>query len=223
MKPASQTVARSGGSIAAGLVLMMLGPASAHADEAELLRAISGPGASVDYTKLDDAGQALEDQGAIYTVEPWTCVRDNVTDLVWEVKTIDGGLRDQGHTYTWHNPDPQANGGAPGMRDGGECGGDIACDTQAYVEAVNEQGLCGYSDWRMPTRDELRSIVDYRASFPAIDGDHFPNTMALSYWSADPNPTYPAYAWHTDFRFGLANYYYFKNGPKPVRLVRDAD
>jgi hypothetical protein len=215
-------VTRSGGAVAAGL-LLLLSFVPAHADEAELLRSISGPGASVDYTKLDAAGQPLEDQGSIYTIEPWTCVRDNVTNLVWEVKTIDGGLRDQGHTYSWHNPDPQQNGGAPGTRNGGDCAGGAACDTHAYVAAVNEEGLCGHSDWRMPTRNELRSIVDYRASFPAIDANHFPNTVALSYWSADPNPTYPAYAWHTDFRFGLANYYYFKNGPKPVRLVRDVD
>lgn len=204
------------------LVLMFTSPA-AVASEADLLRSISGPGASVDYTKLDGSGQPLTDQAAIYTIEPWQCVRDNVTGLMWEVKTIDGGLRDQGNEYTWYNPNPDENGGAPGRRDGGTCAGGIDCDTHSYVQAVNEAGLCGYNDWRMPTRNELRSIVDYRAEFPAIDQGHFPNTIALSYWSADPNPTYPNYAWHTDFRFGLASYYYFKEGPKPVRLVRDAD
>jgi hypothetical protein len=30
-------------------------------------------------------------------------VRDNVTGLVWEVKTADGGLRDQKWSYTWYD------------------------------------------------------------------------------------------------------------------------
>lgn len=177
-------------------------------------------GGAFDFTKLDGDAQPLANQDAIYTITPWDCVRDDVTGLVWEVKTIDGGLRDQNHTYTWYNPDPQANGGAPGTTDGGQCDGGIDCDTHAYVQAVNEQGLCGASDWRLPTRSELRTIVDYKAEFPAIDTGHFPNTVARSFWTAEPNITYPSYAWHTDFKFGLASYYYYKSGPKAVRLVR---
>lgn len=180
-------------------------------------------GGTFDFTKLDGSAEPLEDQGAIYTITSWDCARDNVTGLVWEVKTIDGGLRDQNHTYTWYNPDPETNGGSPGTADGGECGGDIDCDTQSYVQAVNEQGLCGASDWRLPTRSELRTIVDYKAEFPAIDTDYFPNTVARSFWTAEPNTTYPNYAWHTDFKFGLASYYYYKSGPKAVRLVRGGE
>ena len=149
-------------------------------------------------------------------------MRDNVTGLGWEVKTTDGGLVDQNHPYTWFNPDPDANGGASGREDGGDCNGS-ACDTRAYVRAVNEQGLCGQGDWRMPTRAELRTIVDYQARFPAIPTAYFPNTVARSFWSAEPNETNPNFAWHTDFKFGLASYYYLKSGPKSVRLVRELE
>jgi len=69
----------------------------------------------------------------------------------------------------------------------------------------------------------LRTIVDYQATFPAIQTAYFPNTVATSFWSSEPNANYPNFAWHTDFKFGLASYYYLKSGPKAVRLVRDID
>jgi hypothetical protein len=194
-----------------------------QAADSEIISRIAGQGGVFDFTKLDASGEPLSDQDAIYTITPWICVRDNITGLMWEVKTTDGGLRDQGHTYTWYNPDPEENAGAPGTEDGGSCGGGIACDTRAYVEAVNQRGLCGYTDWRMPTRAELRSIVDYEASFPSIDTSVFPNTVATSFWTREPNETYPSFAWHTDFKFGLASYYFSKSGPKAIRLVRDGD
>ena len=196
------------------------GTAPALADGMDVVEQLTGGGDIFEFVKLDDAGEPLENQGAIYTITSWSCVRDDVTGLMWEIKTTDGGLHDQGHTYTWYDPDPETNGGAPGTEDGGECGGGVACDTHAYVAAVNERGLCGHADWRLPTRAELRTIVDYRAEFPAIDTDYFANTIARSFWTAEANETYPNFAWHTDFKFGLASYYYKKSGPKSVRLVR---
>lgn len=203
-------------------VLGLASTGAAADEDSDLIARIAGAGGVFDFTKLNESGSALSNQDAVYTVTPWSCVRDNVTGLMWEVKTIDGGLRDQNNTYTWYNPDADENAGAPGRADGGECTGS-SCDTRSYVRAVNQEGLCGYSDWRMPTRAELRSIVDYQATFPAIPIDAFPNTVATSFWSAEPNRTYPNFAWHTDFKFGLASYYYLKSGPKAVRLVRDVE
>lgn len=204
----------------AAIAALLLTSLAAAATAQDTIESRLVPGGAFGFTKLDGDGQPLANQDAIYTITPWDCVRDEVTGLVWEVKTVDGRLRDQNHLYTWYNPNPDENGGAPGTRDGGQCGGGIKCDTRAYVAAVNRNGLCGASDWRLPTRAELRTIVDYRAEFPAIDTGAFANTVARSFWTAEANGTYPNYAWHTDFKFGLASYYYYKSGAKAVRLVR---
>ena len=47
-------------------------------------------------------------------------MRDNVTGLMWEVKTDDGGLRDKDWTYSWYNPDATTNGGSAGYADYGD-------------------------------------------------------------------------------------------------------
>ena len=67
--------------------------------------------AGFSFTKLDANGKALAASAAT-----WSCVRDNVTGLIWEAKTDDGGLRDKDWTYTWYNPDPATNGGSAGLR-----------------------------------------------------------------------------------------------------------
>ncbi len=103
------------------------------------------------------------------------CVKDNVTGLMWEIKTTDGGLRDWNKTYTNYTPsfDPYSLYGTAG-------------DASGYVNAVNATNLCGYSDWRLPTAEELQSIVDYGVANPAIDATWFPNTPGSEYWTSSP-------------------------------------
>ncbi|WP_405238807.1 Lcl domain-containing protein [Lentisalinibacter orientalis] len=134
------------------------------------------------FVKLDTSGQPLADQSAAYAASPWDCVRDEVTGLVWEVKT-DGAA-----TYSWRNTSGIDDAGDPGEADGGNCPAPGACDTEAYAAAVNAGGLCGRSDWRLPKRSELVSLVDYGVAGGArIDTAFFPNTAAGRYWSAEPN------------------------------------
>jgi hypothetical protein len=82
-------------------------------------------------------------------------VTDNITGLMWEQKTDDGGSRDKDTTLTWK-------------------------DALAYCEDLV---LGSYSDWKLPTPKELERIVDSSTSNPAVDTTYFPNTNNGFYWT----------------------------------------
>jgi hypothetical protein len=147
----------------------------------------------------------------------WACTRDNVTGLIWEIKT-ESGLRSKNNTYTWYNPDETVNGGNRGLKNGGRCRGS-GCDTQAYIRAVNKLGLCGADDWRLPTKRELLSIVHNGIFNPAIDIHFFPNTSLSNYWTSSPYPELEKSAWQVHFRYGEASINDKIQG-NHVRLVR---
>jgi len=147
----------------------------------------------------------------------WACTRDNVTGLIGEVKTT-SGLHGQENSYTWYNPDDSKNGGKPGVQNGGSCQGS-GCDSQAFVQEVNKEGFCGATDWRLPTRKELLSIVDNGRFSPAIDRHYFPNALAEHYWSSSPYPEKEDFAWQVYFKYGESDTNQ-KNESNHVRLVR---
>lgn len=169
--------------------------------------------AGFSFTKISSTGATLA-----FSATSWNCVKDNVTSLMWEIKTTDGGLHDWNHTYTWYEPDNTKNGGSAGTQNGGSCKGSD-CDTNAYVKAVNAAGYCGYKDWRLPTVEELLSIVSLDTYNPAIDINYFPNTQSNWFWSSSPSAYVSNLAWYVDFYFGYSDYSYKSNG-NSVRLVR---
>lgn len=179
------------------------------------LAKVGGGAAGFDFTKLDASGNALPE-----TASEWSCVRDNHTGLMWEVKTDDGGLRDKDNTYSWYNPDNNTNGGSAGTQNGGSCAGSD-CDTYAFVQAVNSQGLCGINDWRMPTRLELMSIVHNGVVYPSIDTAYFPNTLSRWFWSSTPNSNSSDGVWQVSFEHGSVGGNISKRhwGGNKVRLV----
>jgi alpha-tubulin suppressor-like RCC1 family protein/fibronectin type 3 domain-containing protein len=79
----------------------------------------------------------------------------------------------------------------------------------------------GHSDWRIPTENELLTIVEYRASNPAINTSVFPNTNASWFWSGSHGASASSdNAWMVDFGRGFVNV----NVPTSsiyVRLVRE--
>lgn len=183
--------------------------------------------AGFSFTKLDSNGMPLPKDAAT-----WSCVRDDVSGLVWEHKSNDGGLSDGHWTYTWFNPDPQGNGGEAGQPDdGGPGNGSGAtcylsgrCDTEKFRADVNSVELCGADNWRLPLREELRSLVDYSRRDPAIDTDYFPlDSGTLAYWSAATYPSQhgPYSAWLVRFSNG-SSHPELKGVPHGVRLVHNA-
>ena len=155
------------------------------------------------------------------TLPAATGIQDNVTGLLWEGKTTDGGLHDVNSTFSWLNSAGATNGGAAGTVAGGACTGVVpgGCDTEKFVAAVNAEKLYGFSDWRLPTVQELSSLVSSGASSaPTVDAA-IVNQFAGEYWSASPKAGDNTGAWVVDFNSGaLAST--AKSSAKRVRLVR---
>ena len=164
--------------------------------------------AALVFTRLNSDGTEYTGSGD-YSVEPWSCVFDHVTGLIWEVKTDDSTWRGFSG-FTWYNPNHGAtdsNGNAITFY-----GTESEQDTQDYVDYVNGQisvdgayvngslgnGLCGSTSWRLPTIQESQGFADYDVA-PTLIYDssgvltgYDPPTVDINYF---PNTTISPYQW----------------------------
>jgi len=155
------------------------------------------------YTKLGHGGAVLEDN-ALHVDEGglWIMTRDNVTGLIWEVKTN----ANRNDRYNWSNAH------------------------NIFIAELNSGGFGGFSDWRLPEIKELSLLVNSGVINPAIDNAWFPKTVSSNYWSSTTNARNTYYAWLIYFDHGYvsnlnkSNSYYVRavrSGQSDIREFGD--
>ena len=75
----------------------------------------------------------------------------------------------------------------------------------------------GFADWRVPNKNELASLINYRCNAPSIQRSRFPGTPATSVWTSSPLAA--GLVWYVDFTDGNVGPSGM-NGSRVLRLVR---
>ncbi len=189
--------------------------------DAAALSKVGGSGGSngFDFTKIANNGSELLAGATLgANAADWACTRDNVSGLIWEIKSA-SGLRALAHKYSWYKTG-SLDGYNGTASSGASCEVIGRCDTEKYVEDVNNLpvALCGYRDWRMPTIKELEGIADLGRANPAIDPIYFPNTPTSLVWAATVPPNF--LAWSVQFSDGQSNSSFSRDTANSVRVVR---
>jgi hypothetical protein len=85
--------------------------------------------------------------------------------------------------------------------------------------AAKNSTFAGYTDWRLPNKQELESLLDDTCILPAINNTVFPNTYGGWTWTGTTYSRSPANAWIVRLDAGNSEAY-AKTQPFDVRLVR---
>ena len=106
--------------------------------------------AAFDFTKLGSDGTPLAIQNVAWSADgteaegsQWSCIRDNVTGLIWEIKTA-LGTHSFNEKVTWQN-------------------------RGTLADTTNAENLCGITAWRVPSVTELLTIANNGRQNPAND------------------------------------------------------
>ncbi len=185
-----------------------------------------------DFTKLDQFAGELPD-----TASSFSCVRDNVTGLIWEIKQPSIGtlpnttLREAQNRYSWFSSDDN-NGGVEGVESPplSSCPSIENCGLEKFVEEVNLTNYCGGNNWRVPNHDELLSLLNYsyQGSGNLLPSEFFPNSPDVTthgnliYWTMQTSAEGAQlnFVWAVDMASGN-DLVYPKSNMAYIRLVRN--
>jgi len=137
-------------------------------------------------------------------------------------EVIDGSLKDDGYYQTGLASSYTRNDSK-----------EIVTDNVTGLEWQDNELLVGYwqdaknycthlsldgEEWKLPTREELSSLVDYDRFYTAID-PIFENIEWAAHWSLDSYFGSSELAWFVDFRYGVqsAGYYAYNHYVRCVR------
>lgn len=125
----------------------------------------------------------------------------------------DGTLTDANHQLMWKK--------CLEGQHGAHCHGDaVYLPWESAIQQARTAStykFAGHDGWRLPTLDELSSLVERSCHNPASNLAIFPRMPSAGLWSSEQSG---ANAWSVDFGGGKI-YEVFKAGGKHVRLVRD--
>jgi len=179
-------------------------------------------------------------------------ISDLKTGLMWEKKVARdnsadaANLHDADNLYRWKGicsitlSDCQTD---------ADCSATETCDAAdgqgtnftafQWVQQLNNAAFAGYSDWRVPARNEIESILDLAQTTPPLVGPAFEGASCGSSctdltapacsctasmfdtWSSEASAAQPAQAWHVDFYGGYVATN-LKTALGSVRAVRTA-
>ena len=95
-------------------------------------------------------------------------------------------------------------------------------EAQDWLKYVNRRSWCGHKDWRLPTVEELKTLLLPKKLHDFfMRQDVFTDVSADDYcvWTSSPYADDGSYAWIVDFSYGYA-YDYAKYADYYVRVVR---
>ena len=87
---------------------------------------------------------------------------------------------------------------------------------QAITQANSQLG----GEWRLPTENELVTLICKECGKPMIDAKTFPNTLSDSYWTSNRNGMSSRHQISVNFRTGYSYARFLRTQFLAVRLVR---
>ncbi|MEH6814143.1 MAG: DUF1566 domain-containing protein, partial [Motiliproteus sp.] len=90
----------------------------------------------------------------------------------------------------------------------------------ANKEVVRLHSKGRFLDWRLPTAEELRTLVSNKCDDPSINTDIFPGAPSWFFWSSSEYSVNDQYAWQVDFKIGVTETHLKSGISYHIRLVK---